>query len=239
MSKIVKQMEYTALEATFKGVRDLLLIVPTKVDSGLDFNFRKQLRDKKVRVQMVKNTLAQRVFGAQGVTVDAKVWGGTTLVAWGGDSIKGLSQAVNTLIKEIEKKDPKAKDKFVVKAAVADGVPVTLDQALKMPTRLEAIGEILGMILGPGSAIAACLTAIGAQLAGQIATLADRKEEPVAAPAPAEAAVASAPAEPTAVPAPAEPAAAPAPAEPAAAVPAPAEPTAPAAPTDAPAAPAA
>ena len=54
MSKIVKQMEYTALEATFKGVRDLLLIVPTKVDSGLDFNFRKQLRDKKVRVQMVK-----------------------------------------------------------------------------------------------------------------------------------------------------------------------------------------
>lgn len=237
MSKIVKQMEYTALEATFKGVRDLLLIVPTKVDSGLDFNFRKQLRDKKVRVQMVKNTLAQRVFGAQGVTVDAKVWGGTTLVAWGGDSIKGLSQAVNTLIKEIEKKDPKAKDKFVVKAAVADGVPVTLDQALKMPTRLEAIGEILGMILGPGSAIAACLTAIGAQLAGQIATLADRKEEPVAAPAPAEAAVSSAPAE--LAPAPAEAAAAPAPTEPAAAVPAPAEPTAPAAPTDAPAAPAA
>ena len=228
MSKIVKQMEYTALEATFKGVRDLLLIVPTKVDSGLDFNFRKQLRDKKVRVQMVKNTLAQRVFGAQGVTVDAKVWGGTTLVAWGGDSIKGLSQAVNTLIKEIEKKDPKAKDKFVVKAAVADGVPVTLDQALKMPTRLEAIGDILGMILGPGSAIAACLTAIGAQLAGQIATLADRKEEPVAAPA-----------EPTAAPAPAEASAAPAPTEPAAAVPAPAEPAAPAEPTDAPAAPAA
>ena len=225
MSKIVKQMEYTALEATFKGVRDLLLIVPTKVDSGLDFNFRKQLRDKKVRVQMVKNTLAQRVFGAQGVTVDAKVWGGTTLVAWGGDSIKGLSQAVNTLIKEIEKKDPKAKDKFVVKAAVADGVPVTLDQALKMPTRLEAIGDILGMILGPGSAIAACLTAIGAQLAGQIATLADRKEEPVAAPA-----------EPTAAPAPAP---AEASAEPAAAVPAPAEPAAPAEPTDAPAAPAA
>ena len=235
MSKIVKQMEYTALEATFKGVRDLLLIVPTKVDSGLDFNFRKQLRDKKVRVQMVKNTLAQRVFGAQGVTVDAKVWGGTTLVAWGGDSIKGLSQAVNTLIKEIEKKDPKAKDKFVVKAAVADGVPVTLDQALKMPTRLEAIGEILGMILGPGSAIAACLTAIGAQLAGQIATLADRKEEPVAAPAEPTAA----PVEPAAASAPAEPAAAvPAPAE-SAAVPAPAEPAAPAEPTDAPAAPAA
>ena len=38
MSKLVKNMEYTALEKTFSGVRDLLLITPSKVDSGLDFS---------------------------------------------------------------------------------------------------------------------------------------------------------------------------------------------------------
>ena len=43
MSKIVKSMEYAALEKTFKGVRDMILITPTKVDSTLDFNFRKSL----------------------------------------------------------------------------------------------------------------------------------------------------------------------------------------------------
>jgi ribosomal L10-like protein len=105
MSKEVKQMEFTALERTFSGVRDLVLLSPSKIDSGTEYNFRKQLREKKVRVQMVKNSLARRVFEAQGVKLDDKVWAGTTLVAWGADSIKDLSKAVDGLIKDIEKKD--------------------------------------------------------------------------------------------------------------------------------------
>src|SRR3954453_21969950 len=144
MSKLVKQMEYTALEKTFSGIRDLVLLSPTKIDSGMEYNFRKQLRDKKVRVQMVKNSLAQRVFAAQGVKLDDKVWTGTTLVAWGADSIKDLSKAVDELIKAIEKKDPKQKDKLKVKTAVADGIPIGMDLAMKMPPRLEAIGEVIG-----------------------------------------------------------------------------------------------
>jgi ribosomal protein L10 len=183
MSKLVKNMEYTALEKTFSGVRDLLLITPSKVDSGLDFNFRKQLRDKKVKVKMVKNSLVRRVFDSQGIKLDEKLWAGTTLVAWGADSIKDLSKAVDGLIKEIEKKDPKAKDKFKVKSAVADGQVVPMSAALTMPTRLEAIGDIIGMILGPASAIAGCLMGPAGELASQIKTLADRTEEPAAAPA--------------------------------------------------------
>jgi len=183
MSKAVKQMEYTALEQTFSGVRDMVLLSPAKVDSTTDYNFRKQLREKKVRVQMVKNSLVRRVFEANGVKLDDKVWTGTTLVAWGGDSIKDLSKAVDGLIKDIEKKDPKQKDKLKVKTAVADGQPVPMATALVMPTRLEAIGEIIGMILGPASAIAGALTGPAGQLASQIATIADKKED--AAPAPA------------------------------------------------------
>ena len=183
MSKLVKQMEYTALEQTFSGVRDMVLLSPAKVDSTVDYNFRKQLREKKVRVQMVKNSLVRRVFEANGVKLDDKVWAGTTLVAWGADSIKDLSKAVDGLIKDIEKKDPKQKDKLKVKTAVADGQPVPMAAALVMPTRLEAIGEIIGMILGPASAIAGCLTGPGGQVASQIATIADKKDE--AAPAPA------------------------------------------------------
>jgi large subunit ribosomal protein L10 len=183
MSKEVKQMEYTALERTFSGVRDLVLLSPSKIDSGTEYNFRKQLREKKVRVQMVKNSLARRVFEAQGVKLDDKVWAGTTLVAWGADSIKDLSKAVDGLIKDIEKKDPKQKDKLKFKTADADGQPVPMATALTMPTRLEAIGEIIAMILGPAASIAAALTGPGGQVASQIGTIADRKEEPAAAPA--------------------------------------------------------
>lgn len=183
MSKAVKQMEYTALEQTFSGVRDMVLLTPSKVDSTVDYNFRKQLREKKVRVQMVKNSLVRRVFEANGVKLDDKVWAGTTLVAWGADSIKDLSKAVDGLIKDIEKKDPKQKDKLKIKTAVADGQPVPMATALTMPTRLEAIGEIVGMMLAAVSEIAGGLTGPVSQVASQISTIADKKEEAPAAPA--------------------------------------------------------
>ena len=52
-----------------------------------------------------------------------------------------------------------------------------------MPTRLEAIGEIIGMILGPASEIAACLTGPVAQVASQIPRSAEKKDSaPPAAP---------------------------------------------------------
>jgi ribosomal protein L10 len=177
MSKLVKQMELDSLSKTFQGVRDMVLLTADKIGSQLDFTFRKTLREKKVRMQMVKNSLARKVFEANGVKLDAKVWTGTTLVAWGADSIKDLSKAVDALIKDVVKKNPKDDKKYQVKIAVADGQPVAMDLAMKMPTRLEAIGEIIGMMLAPASDIASALTGAAGQVASQIGTIADKKEE--------------------------------------------------------------
>lgn len=181
MSKIVKQMELDSLTKTFQGVRDMVLLTADKIGSQLDYTFRKTLRDKKVRVQMVKNSLARKVFETNGVKLDDKIWSGTTLVAWGADSIKDLSKAVDALLKEVVKKNPKDDNKYKIKAAVADGQAIPMSVAMTMPTRLEAIGEIIGMILGPASEIASALTGPGGQVASQIATIADRKEEPATA----------------------------------------------------------
>jgi len=182
MSKLVKQMELDSLSKTFRGVRDVVLLSSDKVGSLLEFTTRKSLREKKIRLQMVKNTLARKVFEGNGIKLEDKIWTGNTVVAWGADSIKDLSKAVDALLKEIAKKNPKDDKKFTVKAAVADGQQVALDMAMKMPTRLEAIGEIISMILGPASEIAGALTGPASQVASQIATIADKKEE---TPAPA------------------------------------------------------
>ena len=52
-------------------------------------------------------------------------------------------------------------------------MPSTL--ALKMPTREEAIAQIVGMILGPASAIAGCLTGPISQVASQIQKIGEKK----------------------------------------------------------------
>jgi large subunit ribosomal protein L10 len=185
MSKQVKKMEIDALTHTFQGVRDFVLLAPDRIDSAMTYNIRKSLRDKKVKLHMVKNTLARKVLKENGVVIDDKYWSGTTLVAFGADSVKELGKAVDGVIKDIIKKNPKDESKLRVKTAVADGNPITLDQATKMPTRLEAIGEIISMMMGPAESIASALTSPGADLASQIASIADKKEE--AAPEAAEA----------------------------------------------------
>lgn len=184
MSKVVKQMELDALSKAFGKVRDFVFLTSSKVDAALDYNFRKTLREKKIRVQMVKNTLARKVLKDNGIEVNG-VWEGTTLLAWGGDSIKGLSTTIDNLLTEIGKKEAKNKDKIKVKganAAVADGQQVPFETAKTMPTRLEAIGDLLGMILAPASQIAGCLTGPAAQVASQVATIAERKEDEAPAP---------------------------------------------------------
>src|SRR5262249_41142539 len=133
------------------------------------------LRAAKVKVKLVKNTFAKKILSENGVAADA-VWSGPTLVCWGGGSVKGLATSIDTAMKEA-KKDPKAPEKFKVKAGVADGQVTQFDVMKNMPTRLEAIGDVLGALLGPGSSIAAALTGPATQIAGILKAI---EEKPAA-----------------------------------------------------------
>jgi len=179
MSKKIKELELNTLRATFKGVKDMVLLEPLKLDSATDYEFRKKLREKKIRVKMVKNSLVKKVFTENGVTVETG--SGPTLLAWGGESVKELALAVSGLLKEL-KKDPKAPDKLKVKTAVSEGTAVSMELAEKIPTRKEAIGAIVSAILAPGANLAGCLVGPANNLAGILKAI----EEKTAAGAPAE-----------------------------------------------------
>jgi large subunit ribosomal protein L10 len=174
MSKKIKEMELNALRKTFHGVRDLVLLEPVKLDSATDYELRKKLREKKIQVKMVKNSLVKKVFTENGVQVDPG--SGPTLLIWGTESLKDLSTAVETVIKDL-KKDPKAPDKLKEKTAVSEGQPITLEKAKKVPTRKEAIGSLLAAILGPGGALVGCLTGPPSQLAGILKAIEEKGKE--------------------------------------------------------------
>jgi large subunit ribosomal protein L10 len=191
MSKVIKQMQMEAIRQSFAGVRDLVVVSIKGLDCHADHALRATLRKKDVRIQVMKNSLARRVFNEVGLNVpaDSPYWIGPTAFVWGANSIAEVSKALDAELKG-PKTAAKYKDKVVVKGAVADGQVVTYDQALKMPTRLEAISSILAAILGPGSAIAGCLTGPASQIASQIEKISEK--EPPAEAAPAEAAPAPA-----------------------------------------------
>jgi large subunit ribosomal protein L10 len=177
MSKAVKKMQMDALAKDFEGVRDLVFLTGSGVDAQADNVARIGLRKKNIRLQMVKNSLLRRVFSASGLTAPDDVWVGSTIVAWGGESVKGLSREIEAhLIK-----NDKLKTKVKVKSVLADGQPVSFEQALTMPTRLEAIGEVVAALLGPAGTIAAALTTPASQLASQIQKIAEKDETAPAA----------------------------------------------------------
>ncbi|MFO0935228.1 MAG: 50S ribosomal protein L10 [Gemmataceae bacterium] len=178
MSKKIKDFELSAMRTALQGVKDFIAIEPIKVDSATDAAFRKTLRLKSIKCTMVKNSLAKKVMGENGVNTN--FWTGNTLLCWGGDSVKALANTVDQAIKDA-KKDPKAPEKFKVKAAVADTQLVTFEVAKTLPTRQEAIGDLLSAILGPGANIASALTGPAGNIAGILKAIEEKK--PDAAPA--------------------------------------------------------
>lgn len=189
MSKKVKALEIESLRKSFAGVKDYVVVQPLKADAAADFEFRKKLREKKIRAQVVKNTYGKKIFTEMGIAVD--VWTGPTLLCWGGANVKELSNTVDEQVKA-SKKDPKAPEKYKIKTAIADGQPISMADAKTMPTREEAIGNIVAALLGPGAELAACLIGPATQLAGILKAIEEKgPNEGEAAPAAAEAAPAA------------------------------------------------
>ncbi len=187
MSKVIKQMEMDDLKRTFAGVRDLVVLSAEKLGAQGEYQLRKVMRQNNVRVRQVKNSLTRRVFKELNLSVpdDSPYWQKNTILAWSvvaGGSIASVSKALDA-----ELRNPKNaglyREKVTVKGAIADGQPVSFDVAKSMPTREELIAQIVGMILGPGSAIAGCLTGPASQVASQIQQVSEKKEEGAPTPA--------------------------------------------------------
>jgi large subunit ribosomal protein L10 len=166
MSKQIKQLEMDTLKKTFQDVHDLVALSIDRLNCNLDNQLRSTLRKKNIRLQVVKNSLARRVFDELGMKTES-FWTGSTVLAWGGTSLAELSKELESLVKKNDKV-------LKVKAAVSEGQEIDFQVALKMPTRAEAIGRVVSLALAPASRLISQILAPAAGIAGQIKTLSER-----------------------------------------------------------------
>jgi large subunit ribosomal protein L10 len=181
MSKQIKQMEMDALRQEFQDVRDIVVLTINKLSCHQDNQLRATLQKKKIQMQMVKNSLARRVFQELGIQATT-FWEGNTVVAWGAGSLAELSRELDTLLKK--------NDRVKVKGALSEGQEVPFKAALEMPTRAEAVARVIGLALAPASRLVGQILGPASQVASQIKTLSEKPEsaaptETAAAPAPA------------------------------------------------------
>jgi large subunit ribosomal protein L10 len=168
MSKLIKQMEMDDLKKTFQDVRDMVILSASKVSCQEDTQLRAALRKKNIRLKVVKNSLARRVFGELNMAVD-KCWEGPTMLAWGSNSLAELSKELESLTRK--------NDKIKVKGAVSEGQEIAFKQALAMPTKPEAIGRVISLAFSPASRLLSQILGPAMQVAGQIKTLSEGARE--------------------------------------------------------------
>src|SRR5262249_7816074 len=147
----------------FKGADAVVVVDYIGIDAKQTGIIRAGLRQKKVKMTVVRNALAAKALENAGLKGAKDLLKGTNAVCYGGRSIVDL-------VKEIVEQTKKA-EKLRIKGSIVEGkILGDKDTAAlaKMPSKKELQGMIVGQILGPGRKLAGQIKGPAGKIAGQI-----------------------------------------------------------------------
>lgn len=165
MSKYVKELITKDLRNRLNGVEDALLVDVIGMKNEKSVQLRQRLRQKNIRLMVVKNSLARRATAGTRLAPAFDSGEGTLAIVWGGEDVISLAKEIVKL-SQLKDFEP-----FKPKGGAMEGQPLTADQVKaisKWPSRQEQLSILSGQILNPGATLSAQLLGAGAKLASQI-----------------------------------------------------------------------
>lgn len=193
MSKFVKDLITKELRSRYSQTDNAIWVEMIGIDGITTNQFRRELREKKLRLEVVRNALLRRAVGDGPLSRLADKLDGPAALITGGDSAveaaKFLDQWLPRL-KGMRLRGALLEGEFLDEAAVAG--------LSKMPTKRDMQARLAGCIRSPGANLASAMLAGGRNIAGCLKSLIEKLEKappPAAEAAPAAAEPAPAPAE--------------------------------------------
>jgi large subunit ribosomal protein L10 len=191
MSKLVKDLVTKELTTRLDGIEGVGVVNPRGINGKKNHSLRSRLRDAGLRMTVVKNTLARRAVenGSKLKGFDKLLDGPSAVIYGKKSSISAVARVLLDAKKENEALE--------LRGVFFDGETYLGDEgvktASKLPTREEAIGNLVGLILSPGRNLGAALKGPGGKLGGILKAIEAKGETtseatPEAAPEPAPAA---------------------------------------------------
>jgi large subunit ribosomal protein L10 len=171
MSKYVKELMMNQLRSDLDGSRSLLILDLKGLEATAEHQFRRDLRKKSIRLRVLKNSLARRVFSELGMAELSKYLEGSSAIAWGGEGVAELAKEISNQVKNLKKPE--------IKGGAVDGVVVGPDQVediTKLPSREVLIGQVVSLLLGPARQTLGLLSSSSNTLVGQLEALAERQQ---------------------------------------------------------------
>ena len=172
MSKKMKELMEQELASRYGEVSECMVVSLQGMTGNENNELRAELKNRGIHLNVVKNSLARRAFLSTGQPSAGGLFSGPCAVVYGGDNIVDLAKAITELTKKIEA--------FQIKGALLEGAALNAAQAVqlaKMPSRQELQGQVVGLVLSPGSRLASQLGSPASRIAGCIKALVKKQEE--------------------------------------------------------------
>ena len=171
MSKYVKDLITRDLSNRFKDIDGVAVINPRGINAIKTNQMRGRLHAKGLRMTVVKNNLARRaVSDGSKIKGFDKLLDGPSAVIYGKAS---MAEVARFLIDE-KKNDEKLEFRGIFFDGEAYVGEKGIEQVSKLPTREEAIGNLIGLILSPGRNLGAILKGPGSKMASILKTIEEK-----------------------------------------------------------------
>lgn len=174
MSKPVKEMIEKSLATRYQDQENAVWIELVGVDGNTTNAFRRELRERDMRLEIVKTSLFRRACREGAIAKLADVLEGPAALVTGGDSAIEAAK----LLADWTPKFPK--EALRLRGAILEGefLDEQRVQGLsKMASRPELQSRIAGMVISPGGKLVAAIQSGGGNIAGCLKVMIEKLEK--------------------------------------------------------------
>ncbi len=172
MSKLVKELITDELRDRYADVESALWVELVGADGTSTNEFRRELHARRMRLEVVKNSLFRRALGESRLGRLAEALKGPAAIVTGGDSLIDVA-------KLIEEWSPRLKG-LRMRAAVLEGEFIDegrIEQLPKMPTKRDLQGRVVSCVRAPGANLAAAMLSGGSNIASCLKAMIEKLEK--------------------------------------------------------------
>ncbi len=172
MSKLVKNLIESELKTRYADTDNAVWIELLGADGLTTTRFRRALREKSMRVEIVKTALFRRAMSGRPLARLAESLEGPAALVTGGESAIQIAKELDRWraeVKTLKVRGALLEGELIAEARVGD--------LSKMPGKRELQGRIAGAVRSPGAKLAAAVLAPGSAIAGCLKSIVEKLEK--------------------------------------------------------------
>jgi len=144
MPNLLNKRMVGEIEGFLKEAQDFIVVDFTGMSPQTTEEVRRKFRGERIRMRVIKSSLARIAAKNAGFGDTDAIFGGTSALVYGGESIADVARVVRDLSKAKKLTGVKG---VVVERKALDAAQVNILASL--PTRHELLGQLLGTIIAP------------------------------------------------------------------------------------------